>query len=163
MQIREANLADWPRIKEIYIDGINTKRATFETEDQIKSGEDWFASKIKGSVFVAEIENKVMAWVILSPVSNRCVYSGVAEVSVYVDPKAKGKGLGTTLLNKAIDFADTNNIWTIEANMFTTNEASKHTHQKVGFKILGVREKLGKLEDEWIDILMMERRSEKIF
>ncbi len=162
MLIREAVLSDWPSIKKIYSDGINTKNATFETEDQIKSEEDWFASKIKGSIFVAEIENQVLGWVILSPVSNRCVYSGVAEVSVYVDINSKGKGIGTSLLKRAIDFADEHNIWTIEANMFTTNEASKHTHQKCGFKVLGVREKLGKLENVWIDILMMERRSEKI-
>ena len=162
MHIREALMDDWPRIKQIYVDGINTKTATFETEDQIKSGEEWFDSKIKGSIFVAEIEKIVQGWVILSPVSNRCVYSGVAEVSVYVDLNSKGMGIGTKLLQKAIAFADENNIWTIEANMFTTNEASNHTHQKVGFKVLGVREKLGQLEGKWIDILMMERRSETI-
>lgn len=157
--IRPAKLTDWDRIRQIYLDGINTKNATFETEDQIQDGESWFNSKIPGSIFVSLESDYVTGWVILSSVSNRCVYSGVAEVSVYVDPKFKNKGIGIALINKVISFADQNEIWTIESNMFKTNIASKHVHEKAGFKVLGIREKLGRLDGNWVDILMMERRS----
>ena len=159
IQIREAKYADWERIREIYLGGMNTKNATFETEDQIPSCEDWFNSKITGSIFVSEESDFVTGWVILSPVSNRCVYNGVAEVSVYVDLNFNGMGIGAALLEKSIAFADANNIWTIESNMFKRNVASKKVHEKVGFKVLGVREKLGQLDGQWVDILMMERRS----
>jgi L-amino acid N-acyltransferase YncA len=163
MKIREGVFEDWPAIKKIYIEGIETENATFETVDTFKQEEEWFNAKIDGSIFVAEENETVTGWAALSAVSERCVYSGVAEVSVYVASDRQGKGIGSGLLKKLIEFSESNNIWTLQAGIFPENTASIKLHEKQGFRIVGIRKKLGKLKGKWRDAVLMERRSKTIF
>ncbi len=161
--IRKAYIYDWTQIKEIYNEGIETDNATFETVSSIsENSEEWFSKKIDNSIFVADENNEIIGWAALSPVSDRCVYGGVGEVSVYVKSSAQGKGLGNKLLNKLIEFAEQNNVWTLQAGIFPENETSIKLHEKCGFRIVGVREKLGQLKGIWRDVVLMERRSKTI-
>lgn len=160
--LRLGRIGDWEQIRAIYLEGIATKLATFETSCDVPNGEKWFAGKVQGSVTVAEAD-EILGWSALSPVSDRCAYGGVAEVSVYVAQVAAGKGVGTALLNRLIDFAEENRIWTLQAGIFLENLPSIRLHEKCGFRKVGVREKLGQLDDEWKDVVLMERRSSTIF
>ena len=163
MEIITATLADWPEIEQIYREGIRTKLATFETEDNIPSGETWFASKVQNLIFKAvDAENKMLGWVTCTAVSNRCVYAGVAEVSVYVANAAKGQGVGTVLLNHLVTTSEQAGIWTLQAGIFAQNKASIGLHHKAGFRTVGVREKLGQLDGVWYDVALLERRSPNI-
>ncbi len=152
----------WPAIKEIYIEGIATGNATFEQACSIGEYREWIAKKIEGSVFIFKENNIILGWSALSSVSDRCVYEGVAEVSVYVAGHAKGRGIGIILLQQLIDFSEENNIWTLQAGIFPENKASIALHKKLGFREVGIREKLGKMEGQWRDVVLMERRSNKI-
>jgi L-amino acid N-acyltransferase YncA len=98
----------------------------------------------------------------LVPVSGRCVYAGVAEVSVYISADARGKGLGKLLLQKLIEESEANNLWTLQAGIFPENIASIKIHQDSGFRIIGKREKIGKMNGIWRDTLLLERRSDKV-
>lgn len=160
--IKSAILNDWEAIKSIYIEGINTGNATFQTSCEIADSENWFSSKVEGSTFIYKEDDKVIGWAALSPVSDRCVYSGVAEVSVYVTSEASGKGIGTKLLNQLIEFADKNNIWTLQAGIFPENIGSIKIHEKCDFRLVGKREKIGKMNGIWRDTLLFERRSKVI-
>lgn len=160
--IRKATKNDWEKIREIYIEGIKTDNATFETPENITTYENWIKSKVPDSVFVSLYEGQIIGWACLSKVSDRCVYGGVTEVSVYVGNKAQGKGVGTKLMQQLIDFSEGNNIWTLQAGIFPENEASIHLHKKFGFRIVGTREKLGKMKGVWRDVVLMERRSKTI-
>lgn len=163
LTLRSALLSDWEAIKNIYIEGINTKLATFETSCSVPDiGADWFNGKIDQSIFVAIEQDEVIGWSALSPVSDRCVYGGVAEVSVYVTGIATGKGIGKMLLDQLIAFAENHNIWTLQAGIFTENMASIKLHEKGGFRMVGTREKLGQLDGVWKDVVLMERRSDTI-
>ncbi len=160
--IRKATISDWEEIKKIYIEGIETEIATFETVNEIGNYDNWIKSKIAGSIFVKCFENEILGWAALSKVSDRCVYGGVAEISVYISSKAQGKGIGSDLMQKLIDFSENNNIWTLQAGIFPENGASIHLHKKFGFRELGIREKLGKLNGTWRDVAFLERRSKII-
>lgn len=163
LTLRPARPNDWEAIKRIYIEGIETKLATFETSCSVPDTDtDWFNGKIDQSIYVAIENDQVIGWSALSPVSDRCVYGGVGEVSVYVTSGATGKGIGKMLLDKLIDFAEQNNIWTLQAGIFSDNRASIKLHEKGGFRLVGIREKLGKLDGDWKDVALMERRSETI-
>lgn len=163
MEIMTATLADWPEIEQIYREGIRTKLATFETEDSIPSGEKWFASKVQNLIFKAvDEENRMLGWVTCTAVSNRCVYAGVAEVSVYVANAAKGQGIGAALLNHLVTTSEQAGIWTLQAGIFAQNKASIGLHHKVGFRTVGIREKLGQLDGVWHDVALLERRSPNI-
>ncbi len=148
---------DWEVVKTIYQEGIETENATFQISPP--SWEIWNTSHLPACRWVAEMDNAILGWAALSPVSSRCVYSGVAEVSVYVAKKSRGKGLGHALLNKLIVDSEANGFWTLEAGIFPENTASIHLHQRCGFRIVGSREKLGKLNEKWRDVLLLERRS----
>ncbi len=161
--IRKATIVDWNRIKEIYIEGINTHNATFETPENITTYENWLKSKVPESVFVSVDEIEINGWAALSKVSDRCVYGGVAEVSVYVSSQAQGKGVGSKLMQQLIDFSESNNMWTLQAGIFPENEVSIRLHEKFGFRIVGTREKLGKLKGVWRDVILIERRSKNVF
>lgn len=163
LTLRSARPNDWEAIKRIYIEGIETKLATFETTCSVPdTSTDWFNGKIDQSIYVAIENDQVIGWSALSPVSDRCVYGGVGEVSVYVTSSASGKGIGKKLLDKLIDFAEQNNFWTLQAGIFSDNSASIKLHEKGGFRLVGIREKLGKLDGDWKDVVLMERRSETI-
>ena len=134
--------------------------ATFETEDRIPDGAAWFAGKVPDLIFKMDAENgEMLGWAALSPVSSRCVYAGVAEVSVYVAATARGWGVGLALLNHLVAASEQAGLWTLQAGIFTQNEASIRLHKKAGFRIVGVREKLGRIDGCWQDVVLMERRS----
>lgn len=160
MNIVPATPADWPAIRQIYCQGIRTKNATFETEEDVPDRETWFAAKVPDLIFKAVDESdQMLGWSALSPVSSRCVYQGVAEVSVYVSTTAQGQGVGTALLNHLVTASEAAGLWTLQAGIFPENKASIRLHQKAGFRLLGIREKLGKMDGVWRDVAFLERRS----
>lgn len=147
----------WEQVKQIYESGIATGIATYETT--APSWEKWNNGHLAFARLVALDNNKVLGWAALSPVSSRCVYCGVAELSVYVADTYKGKGIGKLLLQNLITESENNGIWTLQAGIFTENIASVKLHESVGFRIIGHREKIGKLKDKWKDNYILERRS----
>lgn len=164
MKILPATFADWPQIEQIYREGIRTGLATFETEADIPDGETWFSGKVPGLVFKSENgAGSILGWSALSPVSKRRVYAGVAEVSVYVRTAVQGQGIGSHLLAHIISKSELAEFWTLQASIFPENLASIHLHQKHGFRIVGLRHKLGQLDGVWRDVVFLERRSDTIY
>lgn len=160
MKIRNLLAVDWEQVRLIYEKGINTGNATFQTSSP--SWEDWNASHLASCRVVAEKDGQLLGWAALTPVSSRCVYAGVAEVSVYVDPQQSGKGIGLILLNELVHLSEAEGIWTLQAGIFPENTASLRIHEKAGFRILGIREKIGKQNGIWRDNVLLERRSKLI-
>ncbi|WP_066035232.1 GNAT family N-acetyltransferase [Flavobacterium anhuiense] len=157
MEIRKLLAEDWDQVKLIYQKGIDTGNATFQTS--APSWEDWDQSHLASCRIAMQEDSKVIGWAALTPVSSRCVYAGVAEVSVYVDPAHSGKGIGLNLLNELVRQSEAEGIWTLQAGIFPENAASLSIHEKAGFKILGTREKIGKQNGIWRDTILLERRS----
>jgi L-amino acid N-acyltransferase YncA len=147
----------WEAVRRIYAQGIATDQATFETE--VPTWEAWDAAHLGSCRLVAVEGAEVVGWAALSPVSERCVYGGVAEVSVYVGDDHRGRGIGSCLLRRLVDESEAHGIWTLQAGIFPENTASVHLHKKHGFREVGVRKRLGKLAGSWRDVLLMERRS----
>jgi L-amino acid N-acyltransferase YncA len=160
MEIRNLLSTDWEHVKSIYEKGIATGNATFQTS--APSWEEWDISHLQSCRIVAEENGKVIGWAALTPVSSRCVYAGVAEVSVYVDMENSGKGIGSKLLGRLIALSETEGIWTLQAGIFPENISSLKIHEKTGFRILGTREKIGKQNGIWRDTVLLERRSSTI-
>ena len=160
VKIKQMHQAHWGQVKQIYESGIATGIATFETT--APSWEKWNEGHLSFARFVAAKNNEIVGWAALSPVSNRCVYGGVAEVSVYVRDLHKGKGIGELLLQNLITESESNGIWTLQAGIFKDNVASVKLHKKVGFRIIGYRERIGKLKDAWKDNYILERRSKVV-
>ncbi len=149
---------DSSRILEIYKTGLETRNATFEVH--VPSWNDWDSKHLKHSRFVyVNDDNKVMGWVALSPVSTRKVYDGVSEVSIYVDTKELGKGVGSMLMEKVITSSEKEGIWTLCSSVFPENAATLKLHLKFGFKIIGRRERIAQLDGKWRDTILLERRS----
>jgi L-amino acid N-acyltransferase YncA len=147
----------WGAVARIYAEGIATGHATFETE--VPTWERWNASHHPAHRLVALSAGEVAGWAALSPVSDRCVYGGVAEESVYVAEEARGRGVGRVLLEALIAGSEAAGIWTIQTGIFPENEVSVRLHQRVGFRLVGVRERVGKHDGVWRDVLFLERRS----
>ena len=147
----------WEKVKIIYESGIATGIATFETT--APSWEKWNNGHLAFARLVAIKNNELVGWAALSQVSNRCVYDGVAEVSVYVGNNHKGRGIGKLLLQNLITESESNGIWTLQAGIFTDNIASVKLHEKVGFRVIGYKERIGKLKNNWKDNYILERRS----
>jgi len=143
------------------LEGIATGEATFETESS-PDWETWSGEHLDFGRLAALSEDRVVAWAALTPVSDRCVYAGVAEVSVYVGEDARGQGIGSQLMAALIEAAEGNGIWTLQAGIFPQNEKSVTLHEKFGFRIVGKRERLGKLKGQWQDVLLLERRSNRV-
>ncbi|MEE9272372.1 MAG: N-acetyltransferase family protein [Robiginitomaculum sp.] len=160
MKIVKFHDTDYPRVKDIYQQGIDTGQATFQT--RAKEWEQWDASMMTKCRLVARHDSEVLGWAALSAVSNRCVHAGVAEVSVYVGQIVQRQGVGSQLLGGLIACSENEGIWTLQAGMFPENIGSIALHKKHGFKILGTREKLGQMHGKWRDITLMERRSKTI-
>ena len=160
VQIRRFVEPDFLSVQSIYQEGIETDNATFQT--QIKSWDEWNSSFLTSCRLVASLGNEVIGWAALSPISSRDVYRGVAEVSVYVASCASGRGVGSTLLDKLIVSSEKANIWMLQAGIFPENKASIRIHQKNGFRVLGIREKIGEKKGIWRDVVFMERRSKKV-
>jgi L-amino acid N-acyltransferase YncA len=157
IDIRPLLPEDWPAVRSIYREGIATGNATFEL-DAPEWGE-WDSAHLRDGRLVAEQDGSVVAWASLAPVSSRCVYAGVAEDSVYITAAMRGKGIGGRLLEALIRESESNGFWTLQAGIFPENAASLALHQKFGFRIVGVRERQGKMADRWRDVLLLERRS----
>jgi len=154
--IRDLQPADWPAVRAIYEDGIRGGNATFETE--LPSWERWDAAHPVPRL-VAEHDGAVVGWAALSPVSDRCCYEGVGDVSVYVAQAARGAGVGRALLEALVERSEQAGYWTLNAGVFPENEASLRLHKACGFREVGVRERLGSLHGVWRDVVLLERRS----
>lgn len=148
---------DWDAVSAIYRQGIETNNATFQQE--VPAWENWDKSHIKSCRIIAEKDGSLAAWAALTPVSDRCVYAGVAEVSVYVSDDHKGEKVGTRLLEKLIAAAESEGLWTLQAGIFPENKASLRIHENLGFRQIGYREKIGKMNGAWRDTVLLERRS----
>lgn len=148
---------DWPQVRQIYLEGISSGNATFETE--APSWEKWDSGHLQDCRLVARDHSRVLGWVALSPVSSRSVYAGVMEVSVYVGNAARGEGVGRALLSALVSCAEAAGIWTLQAGIFPENVASIQLHTSLGFREVGRRERIGKLVDRWRDVTLLERRS----
>jgi phosphinothricin acetyltransferase len=148
----------WPDVARIYAEGIATGDATFETD--VPSWERWDTGHLREHRFVALSDGAVVGWIAVGPVSDRCVYGGVVEDSVYVAEDARGRGVGRVLLEALVASTEAAGIWTIQTGIFPENEASVALHRRVGFEIVGRRKRLGKLHGVWRDVLFLERRSE---
>jgi L-amino acid N-acyltransferase YncA len=157
VNIRDFNKDDFQVVQDIYQQGIDTGDATFQ--QTAKSWKEWNNSMLTCCRLIAIENNKISGWAGLSAVSSRDVYSGVAEVSVYVAEHAQGKGVGHKLLSQLILASENNNIWMLQAGIFPENIGSIALHKKNGFRQLGVREKVGKMNGVWRDSVFMERRS----
>jgi L-amino acid N-acyltransferase YncA len=158
MLITALTEAHWPEVRAIYEAGMATGNATFET--QAPEWTAWTAVHLPHSRLVALNDaGRVLGWAALSPVSGRCVYGGVAEVSVYVADTARGQGVGRQLLNALITESEKNGIWTLQAGIFSDNAASLALHAASGFRTVGYRERIGQLRGQWRNTVLLERRS----
>lgn len=151
---------DWAAVRGIYVEGIATGHATFEAE--APPWEKWDAGHLRGCRLVARGDDGVLGWAALSPVSSRCVYAGVGEISVYVAIAARRRGVGAALLTALIAAAEHDGIWTLQAGIFPENTASLALHRACGFRDVGRRERLGQLNGVWRDVLLLERRSDRV-
>ncbi|MGD6874139.1 N-acetyltransferase family protein [Sutcliffiella horikoshii] len=151
---------DWEQVREIYLEGITTGNATFQKD--APSWQEWDNGHILECRLVARSEGKILGWAALSAISSRCVYAGVAEVSIYVSPSKKGKGIGSSLLESLIKTSEQNGIWTLQAGIFPENTSSLKLHNKYGFREVGRRERIGKMDGVWRDVILLERRSTKV-
>jgi len=160
-EIRQMYAEDWKEVRDIYIEGILTGNATFESV--APSWELWDYNHAKECRFVATDGDTVIGWAALSPVSSRCAYNGVAEVSVYLSPNYRGKGIAIILLEALIQGSEQNGFWTLQAGIFPENIASLSAHKKSGFREIGTRKKVGKMSNgTWRDVVLVERRSESV-
>jgi phosphinothricin acetyltransferase len=156
-QIDAMRSEDWPAVRDIYVDGLATGQASFETE--APDWEQWDGARLPMCRLVARDSYGILGWAALSPVSARPVYRGVAEVSVYIAQRGRGRGVGSALLAALIEAAEAAGIWTLEAKVFPENGASLSLCEKCGFRRVGVREKLGCHKGVWRDVILLERRS----
>jgi L-amino acid N-acyltransferase YncA len=159
--IRPLEERDWPSVRVIYEEGIETGRATFESE--APTWERWDESHRRDCRLVAEHAGRVVGWAALTPYSSRSVYAGVAEVSVYVAAASRGHGVGSALLEALIGCAEGTGIWTLQAGVFPQNDPSLALHQAAGFRVVGTRERIGRFAGgEWSDVVLLERRSPNV-
>jgi L-amino acid N-acyltransferase YncA len=160
VQITPMTAAHSPAVLAIYQAGIDEGNATFETE-----APDWdgfTAARLPGHRFVAVSGSAVLGWVAVSPVSARAAYRGVVEHSVYVHPGARGQGVGRRLLDALIASTEAAGIWTIQSGIFPENAASVALHRAAGFRVVGIRERIGQHHGRWRDVVLMERRSQLV-
>ena len=160
MQILPLLHQHWPSVKVIYEAGLATGNASFQTS--APTWEEWDSAHLKHSRLVALDGDTITGWAALTPVSSRCVYAGVAEVSVYIDPSSRGQGVGKALLQALISESETNGLWTLQAGIFPENTASLQLHEKCGFRVIGIREKIGQMHGIWRDTVQLERRSKTV-
>ncbi len=150
----------WQDVKRIYQLGLETGYASLETT--VPQWSEWTNSHLHFCRFVAKMNNEVVGWSALSKVSERYVYRGVAEISIYVDPEYHGKGIGSNLMEKTVTDSEINGIWTLQALIFPENRASIKLHEKFGFRLVGIRERIGKRDNHWRNVALYERRSKRV-
>ena len=148
---------DWPAVRAIYEEGIATGNATFETT--APDWPEWDAKHLPHCRLISHEREEILGWAALSPVSSRPVYRGVAEVSIYVAERARGRGFGRALLDALILESECHAIWTLQAGIFPENTASIELHRSAGFRVVGHRERIGQMPDgTWRDTILLERR-----
>lgn len=157
LNIRPMEVGDWPSVSKIYAEGIATGFATFEKD--IPTYPDWDSAHMRSCRLVAVKESTILGWAALSPVSNRCVYGGVGEVSVYVGKNNREMGIGKLLMDALIHASEKEGLWTLQSGIFPENAGSIKLHEQCGFRFLGKRERVGRLDGVWKDNLLFERRS----
>lgn len=149
--------SDWDAVSSIYEEGIATGFATFETK--VPTYESWNATHMSSCRLVAIQNENILGWAALSPVSNRCVYGGIAEVSVYIAKNSRGMGVGKLLMKTLISESESEGLWTLQSGIFPENKGSIELHKKMEFRYIGKRERVGKLDGIWKDNVLFERRS----
>ena len=156
MTVEPLRAEDWPAVAAIFAEGIETRNATFETT--LPTWAEWSAGHLAEHRLVARDGDGVLGWAALSPTSRRAAYAGVAEVSVYVAGAARGRGVGRALLERLVESARTGGLWTLQAGVFPENRASVGLHRALGFREVGVRERIGRLDGVWRDVVLLELR-----
>ena len=147
-------------VLDVYAEGIATGQATFET--RVPSWEDWDQARLPEHRFVAVDGDRILGWVAVSPVSARAAYAGVVEHSIYVAAAARGRGVGAALMTRLVDSCDRGGVWTIQSGVFPENVASLALHARFGFRRVGVRERIGRRDGRWRDVVLLERRSPSV-
>lgn len=160
METRQMLPSDWDTVAKIYGEGIATGYATFEKT--VPSYEVWDNAHLPTCRIVAIENDRILGWAALSPVSSRCVYGGVAEVSIYVGKENKCQGVGKMLMNTLITQSEEAGFWTLQSGIFPENKGSIALHRTTGFRYIGKRERIGQLDGEWKDNVLYERRSASI-
>ncbi|MFX0064125.1 MAG: GNAT family N-acetyltransferase [Candidatus Hermodarchaeota archaeon] len=155
--VEQLKKEDWKAIKSIYQEGIATGNATFETE--VPEWKEWDKNHLKICRLVAKKQGQVIGWAAISPVSDRPIYRGVGEVSIYITTTVQGQGIGHILLRAIIEESEKEGIWTLQAGIFPENVASIALHKACEFREVGFRERIGLLKGIWRDVILMERRS----
>lgn len=155
--IRPMTILHSTRVLEIYKQGMDTRNATFETA--VPSWMDWDHKHLTHSRFVYTDNEKVLGWAALSAVSARPAYKGVAEISIYIDTDFRAKGIGSQLMEAAIQSSEEHGIWTLNSSVFPENLATLKLHEKFGFRIIGIKEKVARLDGKWRNTVLLERRS----
>lgn len=156
--VQEMKAENWKDVARIYMEGINTGKATFQCE--IPSFEEWDKNHMKVCRLIAYDGKNVLGWTALSPTSSRCAYRGVAEVSIYIGKAYRGKGVGKSILSTLIKLSEENGIWTLQSGIIRENDASIALHKSCGFREQGIRERVSKMPNGvWHDVVLMERRS----
>lgn len=156
MLVRPLHPDDYPAVAAVFAEGIATGLATFETE--VPAWDEWDAGHLADHRFVAELDGEVVGWIAVVPYSRRAVYRGVGEESVYVAERARGRGVGRALLETVIESARDGGLWTLQAGVFTDNGASLALHRALGFREVGIRERIGQLDGVWRDVVLLELR-----
>jgi L-amino acid N-acyltransferase YncA len=157
LTIQPMQFADWEAVRAIYAEGLATRNATFETV--VPDWSAWDAAHLPDCRLVACLDGQIVGWVALSPYSSRQVYRGVVHESIYIAAAARGKGVGKRLMQALIEASEAAGYWTLQAAIFPENVASIALHTACGFRQVGIREKIGKLDGVWRDVVLMERRS----
>jgi L-amino acid N-acyltransferase YncA len=160
LQVDELTAGDWPAVSAIYAEGIASRNATFETA--VPSWDEWERAHMDDYRLVGRVDGEIVGWAALSRVSDRQCYRGVAEDSVYVRNGHHGQGVGRALLSALVTRAEAAGVWTIQAGVFPENLASLKLHVACGFRVVGVRERIGQLDGAWRDVVLLERRSKEI-
>lgn len=160
MDIHVFDRDHYDQVARIYQEGIDTGCATFETT--VPAWGKWDQSHLHFGRLAVMADGIMMGWTALSPVSSRCVYGGVAEVSIYIAEIFRNRNIGRRLLTELIKVSEENNIWTLQAGIFRENVASLKLHQHCGFRIVGYKEKIGQLRGRWYDNVFLERRSKTV-
>jgi L-amino acid N-acyltransferase YncA len=154
--VRPLQPGDYPAVAAVFAEGIATGLATFET--RVPSWDEWDAAHLPEHRFVAELDGDVVGWAAVVPYSRRAVYRGVGEESVYVAERSRGHGVGRALLEAVVQSARTGGLWTLQAGIFPDNVASLELHRRLGFREVGVRERIGQLDGVWRDVVLLELR-----
>jgi L-amino acid N-acyltransferase YncA len=148
---------DWDAVRAIYIEGIATGDSTFE--QSAPDRQTWDQGHLPSCRLVAHLGSELLGWTALSPVSRRQVYAGVAEFSIYVAERARGRGIGAALLKALIEVSEREGIWTLQSGIFPENTASLELCRRFGFRVVGTRERVGCMNGRWRDVVLLERRS----